>query len=156
LTSITMIVGIHHVAISVPDLDRALAFYGDLLGFEVVQRGEWDRDFPDGDRAIGLEQTSARMAMLEAPNAYLELWEYRNPPPEDRVSRPCDHGYPHMALQVRGIAEEYERLRAGGMTFVGEPVDFGRSSAIYGRDPFGNVIELYEIREAGIPQLPPR
>lgn len=148
-----MIVGIHHVAISVPDLDRALAFYRDLLGFEVVQQSGWDGDFADADRAIGLEGTAARMAMLKAANAFVELWQYQHPVPENRVSRPCDLGYPHMALQVRGMAEEYRRLRQGGMEFVGEPVDFGTSSAIYGRDPFGNVIELYEIRDRETPQL---
>lgn len=148
-----MIIGIHHVAVSVPDLDRALGFYRDVLGFEVVQEGAWDRDFPAADRAIGLAETSARMAMLRAPNAFLELWEYHNPPPADRTSRPCDYGYPHMALQVSGIAEEYARLKALGMEFAGDPVDFGSSSAIYGRDPFGNVIELYEIRDPAIAQL---
>jgi glyoxylase I family protein len=148
-----MIVGIHHVAISVPDIDRALAFYRDLLGFEVVQQSGWDGDFAAADRAIGLEGTAARMAMLKAANAFVELWEYRHPVPENLVSRPCDLGYPHMALQVRGMAEEYRRLRDGGMEFVGDPVDFGNSSAIYGRDPFGNVIELYEIRDPAIPQL---
>ena len=40
------------------------------------------------------------------------------------------------------------------MTFVGEVVHFGdTSSAIYGRDPFGNVIEIYEIKTADISQL---
>jgi len=148
-----MIVGIHHVAISVPDLDRALVFYRDVLGFEVVQQSGWDGDFPDADRAIGLPRTAARMAMLKAANAFVELWQYEHPVPENLVARPCDLGYPHMALQVRGIAEEYQRLKAGGMEFVGDPVDFGSSSAIYGRDPFGNVIELYEIRDPQIPQL---
>jgi len=148
-----MIVGIHHVAVSVPDLDQALAFYRDLLGFEVVQEGSWDRDHPLADRAIGLDQTAARMAMLKAANAYVELWEYRHPEPVDRRARPCDWGYPHFALQVRGIAEEYARLKAAGMTFAGDPVDFGTSSAIYGKDPFGNVIELYEIRSPDIAQL---
>jgi glyoxylase I family protein len=148
-----MIVGIHHVAISVPDLDQALSFYSDLLGFEVVQRSEFNGDFPQADRAIGLPNVAARMAMLKAPNTHVELWEYHSPMPDDRTARPCDLGYPNMALQVRGMAEEYERLKAGGMTFVGEPVDFGTSSAIYGRDPFGNVIELYEIRDPNIAQL---
>jgi len=148
-----MIVGIHHVAISVPDLDRALQFYRDLLGFEVVQESSWDGDSPNADRAIGLQGTAARMVMLKAANAFLELWQYRHPLPENRVARPCDHGYPHMALQVRGMAEEYQRLKAGGMEFVGDPVDFGTSSAIYGQDPFGNVIELYEIRDSRIAQL---
>jgi glyoxylase I family protein len=148
-----MIVGIHHVAVSVPDLDQALGFYRDLLGFEVVQEGSWNRDRPLADRAIGLDQTAARMAMLKAANAYLELWEYHHPEPADRRGRPCDWGYPHFALQVRDIGAEYARLTAGGMTFAGDPVDFGTSSAIYGKDPFGNVIELYEIRAPEIAQL---
>lgn len=151
-----MIVGLHHVAISVPDLERGLAFYRDLLGFEVVQRSDFDGTFTGADRAIGLAKVTARMAMLKTPNAFVELWEYRNPTPEDRTARPCDFGYPHMALQVRGIQDEYARLKAGGMSFVGEPVDFGTASAIYGRDPFGNVIELYEIRDPGIAQLDER
>ena len=148
-----MIVGIHHVAISVPDLAAGLAFYRDALGFAEVQTGDWDGDNPGTDRAIGMSETSARMAMLKAPNAHIELWEYRHPEPEDKRARPCDLGYPHFALQVDGIQDEYDRLAAAGMEFVGPPVDFGRSSAIYGRDPFGNVIELYEIRDPEISQL---
>ncbi len=148
-----MIVGLHHVSISVPDLERALEFYGDVLGFEAVQRSSFAGDAPLADRAIGLDGVNARMAMLKAPNAFLEIWEYHHPPPEDRRSRPCDHGYAHIALQVRGMADEYARLMAAGMTFVGPPVEFGRSSAIYGRDPFGNVIELYEIHDPAIAQL---
>ena len=149
-----MIVGIHHIALAVPDLDRALAFYCDVLGFACVQQGDWDRNFPLADRAVGLAGTSARMAMLEAANTYLEIWQYRHPEPEDRRARPCDFGYPHFALQVRDIQAEFERLRDAGMTFVADaPVDFGSTSAIYGKDPFGNIIELYEIRDPALPQL---
>ena len=40
------------------------------------------------------------------------------------------------------------------MTFVADgPVDFGTSSAVYGKDPFGNIIEIYEIRDPAIAQL---
>lgn len=148
-----MIVGIHHVAIGVPDFDRGLEFYCGLLGFEAVEKSAWDGDYPLADDAIGLEKTAAKMAMLKAPNAYIELWEYKNPAPDDRRARPCDYGYPHFCLQVRGIQEEYDRLCAGGMRFVGPPVDFGEMSAIYGEDPFGNVIELYEIRDPDRAQL---
>jgi glyoxylase I family protein len=73
-----------------------------------------------------------------------------NPPPDDRAVVTLTT---HFALQVDGIDAEYARLKAGGMTFVGDPVDFGVASAIYGRDPFGNVIELYEIRDERIAQL---
>jgi catechol-2,3-dioxygenase len=36
---------------------------------------------------------------------------------------------------------------------VGPPVDFGDTSAVYGQDPFGNVIEIYEIRNPERAQL---
>ena len=58
-----------------------------------------------------------------------------------------------MAIQVSDIEEEHRRLTAAGMCFVGPPVDFGDSSAVYGRDPFGNVIEIYEIRGSEKAQL---
>lgn len=92
--------------------------------------------------------------MLKGPNIYLELWQFVTPQPENRRSRPCDFGYPHFALQVDNIQEEYDRLQTHGMEFVGEVVQMKNgSSAIYGRDPSGNIIELYEIRSPDIAQL---
>ena len=52
-----------------------------------------------------------------------------------------------------GLAAEHARLSAAGMTFVGPPVDFGEAAAIYGRDPFGNVVELYELKTPDRAQL---
>ena len=148
-----MIVGLHHVAIGVSDFDTALTFYTEALGFEIVQQDEFDRD-EKADQAIGLNGVKARMAMLKAPNAFIELWQYSNPEPQDLRSRPCDFGYPHIALQVDDIQSEYDRLTAHGMEFVGDVVHFGDdASAIYGRDPCGNIIELYEIKTKDIAQL---
>jgi len=96
----------------------------------------------------------AKMAMLKTPNAYIELWQYANPAPKDLRSRPCDYGYPHVALQVDNIQQEYDRLKGHGMEFVGEVVHFeDKISAIYGRDPCGNLIELYEIKSDEFAQL---
>jgi glyoxylase I family protein len=148
-----MIVGIHHVALGVSDFDKALKFYTEALGFEVVQESEFD-NVPDVDAAVGLKNAKARMAMLKGPNAFLELWQYTNPEPKDLRSRPCDYGYPHIALQVDDIQSEYDRLQSHGMEFVGEVVHLSEdTSAIYGRDPCGNVIELYEIKSEEIAQL---
>ena len=148
-----MIVGIHHVAISVNDFPKALKFYTEGLGFEVVQESQFDSN-PLVDQTIGLRAAKAQMAMLKAPNAFIELWHYENPQPEDLRSRPCDYGYPHFALQVDDIEAEYERLQEHGMEFVGPVVHFDETSAaIYGRDPFGNIIELYELKNSKLPQL---
>lgn len=143
-----MIVGIHHIAVGVPDFDAGLAFYRDVLGFEEVQRSEFSGPNPPVEAAIGITKPSARMAMLRGGNAYIELWQYTEPPPQNLSARPNDYGYPHFALEVKDIQAEHARLSAAGMQFVGEPVEFGTSAAVYGQDPFGNVIEIYEIRDA--------
>ena len=148
-----MIVGIHHVALGVSDFQKALKFYTEGLGFEVVQQSQFENS-PPVDQAVGLKKAKARMAMLKGPNAFLELWKYENPEPKDLRSRPCDYGYPHFALQVDDIQAEFDRLKTHGMTFVGDVVNFGEtSSAIYGYDPCGNLIELYEIKTPDIAQL---
>ena len=148
-----MIVGMHHVAIGVSDLEVAVAFYTEAFHFEVVQTQEFDSN-PLVDSAIGLKNAAAKMAMLKTPNNFVELWQYKNPEQRDLRSDPNDLGYPHFALQVRDIDDEYERLKSCGMTFAGEPVHFSpETAAIYGRDPFGNLIELYQIETAAIPRL---
>lgn len=143
-----MIIGIHHVAIGVPDMERALEFYRDVLGFEEVERTEFAGANPPVEAAIGLKEPAAKMAMLRGGNAHIELWHYTAPEPADLRAQPNDYGYPHFALEVKDIDAEHARLSAAGMTFVGPPVEFGDSAAVYGRDPFGNVIEIYEIRNA--------
>ena len=77
-----MIIGIHHVAIGVSDLDAAVAFYAEAFHMLVVQRSEFDRR-ANVDQAIGLKDAKAKMAMLETSNAFIELWEYHNPEPRD-------------------------------------------------------------------------
>ena len=148
-----MIVGVHHIAIGVSDFDKGLKFYRDGLGFEVVQQSEI-RNNPAADRAIGITGVNARMAMLKGYNLHIELWQYQQPEPQDRISQPNDYGYPHMALQVDDIEAEYDRLASHGMRFVGPVEHFSAAaSAVYGRDPFGNVIELYEIKDPATAQL---
>ena len=141
-----MIVGLHHVAISVPDMEAATRFYVGVLGFHEAFAGEWD-DKPTNDRVIGVTGTAAKVKMLRAANAYVELWEYRSPTPAplDPAYSPADHGLAHICLQVTDIDAEHARLSAAGMTFHGPPVQLGANAAVYGRDPFGNIIEIYQV-----------
>jgi catechol 2,3-dioxygenase-like lactoylglutathione lyase family enzyme len=129
-------------------LDKALAFYRDVLGFDVVMEGGWKTGSAEADRIIGLGDTAAKFTMLSKGDSRIELFEYSSPAPKqaDPTRRVCDHGYTHICLEVEDIDSEYERLQAGGMTFHAPPPEaFGIMRAIYGRDPDGNVIELLEI-----------
>jgi catechol 2,3-dioxygenase-like lactoylglutathione lyase family enzyme len=142
-----MIRGIHHTAISTGNLDRALAFYRDLLGLDQVSDGGWPTGVEIADNITGLKDSSARLVMLTAGNAMIEIFEFQSPPPKQGdPNRPvCDHGITHICLGVTDIDAEYERLKAAGMVFHCPPQDLGPNSRVtYGRDPDGNVLELLQ------------
>jgi glyoxylase I family protein len=145
-----MINGLHHATIATHDFDRIVTFYCDVIGFKLVSRGGWEPGQPDIDAIVGLKQSSAKAAMLQAGNAFLEVFEYMTPrgaaPDQDRPVSDC--GFTHIGLNVVDIDAEYARLSANGMRFHAPPTDVGGSTlrATYGRDPDGNVIELVEVK----------
>lgn len=150
-----MIVGMHHVGLCVPDLDKAIGFYCGVLGMQDLWGGEANGDDDVMDRVIGLKKIKVRMRMIRAGASFIELWEYHNPVPKpiEPDYPPSDRGFTHIGLQVTDIEAEYQRLIAAGMTFVGPVVHLGPQSAVYGRDPFGNIVEIYEIFDPALPGL---
>ena len=141
-----MIKGIHHTAISTGDFERALAFYRDLLGFEMVSELNWPAGVELADAITGLEGSAARSAMLRASNSSIELFEFLSPAPKPGdPNRPvCDHGITHIAFEIDDLDAEYDRLKAAGMRFHCPPQNLGVSRVTYGRDPDGNVLELWQ------------
>lgn len=153
-----MIRGIHHVAITTPDIDRLIAFYRDDIGMEVMRDSGWSVGSDRIDTLVGLSGSSARTATLKLGNAYLELFEYMTPVghPGDPDRPVNDAGYTHFCLDVTDIDDEYERLVAAGMRFHCPPppasaIGSGNLRSTYGRDPDGNVIELQEILDPDYP-----
>jgi catechol 2,3-dioxygenase len=123
-------VDIGHVHLKVADLDRALAFYVGVLGFEVTTRF--------GDQA----------AFISAGGYHhhlgLNTWESKNGPPPARGTT----GLYHTAIRYpdrKTLADALRRLIDAGIPIDGAS-DHGVSEAIYLRDPDGNGVELYRDR----------
>lgn len=141
--------GIHHVAVSVPDLDAAEAFYCGVLGFEMAARYDFDAS-EQGDRILDLNNAAARSIMIKAGNLYLEVFEFLSPEPQAQNRRPvCDHGYTHIAFEVDDIERAYRALAEAGVRWHC-PIQEYKSDEewyqnAYGRDPFGNVVEVQQI-----------
>lgn len=121
---------IGHVHLRVGDLDRAVAFYRDVLGLDVMQR------------------FGARAAFLSADGYHhhvgLNTWESAGagPPP------PGHTGLYHLALLYPdrpALATAVARVVAAGVAITGK-ADHGVSEAVYLSDPDGNGIELYRDR----------
>jgi catechol 2,3-dioxygenase-like lactoylglutathione lyase family enzyme len=141
-----MLVGIHHTALSTPDVDRAVAFYRDLFGFEVAFDFAWDEGNRAFQRTHAAPETRGRVVMLERAGARLEVFEYAKPVPRQQPDPAgnADHGICHFAFEVKQIEAEVERLRRAGMRFLSDPVPQAYVKCCYGRDPDGNLIELIE------------
>lgn len=121
---------IGHVHLKVSDLDRAIAFYSGVLGFELTQRY--------GQQA----------AFLSAGGYHhhigLNTWESLGgtPPPAGHT------GLFHTAILYptrADLADALRRLTAAGIALDGAS-DHGVSEALYLRDPDGNGVELYHDR----------
>ena len=120
-------VRIGHVHLKVADIERSLAFYRDVLGFEVTQRYGPDAVFVS---AGGYHH-----------HIGLNTWESKGgaPPP------PGTTGLFHIAILYptrAALADALRRLRAAAIALDGAS-DHGVSEALYLRDPDGNGVELY-------------
>jgi len=146
--------GVWHFSFTVADLDRSVAFYRDLLGFELVHTQEQDNEYTR--RLVGLPDAVLRVAQLAVPGQPrgisthdLELVEYVRPRGTHRDGRICDPGAAHLALTVTDANGTYERLARAGVRFVSPPnsitagVNAG-GSACYFFDPDDIVLELLQ------------
>ena len=118
---------IGHVHLKVSDLDRAVAFYGDVLGFELRQRYGHQAAFMAADgyhHHIGLN-----------------TWESGGGPPPPRGTT----GLYHLAILYPTRADLGRALRRLLEHDVGldGASDHGVSEALYLHDPDGNGVELY-------------
>jgi catechol 2,3-dioxygenase len=120
-------VRIGHVHLKVADLERALGFYRDVLGFELTQR------------------FGSSAAFISAGGYHhhigLNTWESAggSPPP------PRSTGLYHLAIlyPTRALlADALRRTLQAGIELDGA-ADHGVSEALYLRDPDGNRLELY-------------
>ena len=143
-----MITSINHTGLTVSDLDRALAFYRDALGLEVVMQQEKEGGYLAA--ITGYPQAHVRMAHLATPGGgRLELFEYLEPRGSGRPLEPSTVGITHVCLVVEDVHEAHRRLVAAGAEPFSEPIeiDTGANAGAYGlyvRDPDGIVLELFQ------------
>jgi catechol 2,3-dioxygenase-like lactoylglutathione lyase family enzyme len=141
------VVGTHHTGFHVADLERSLAFYCELLGFEVVWRRVNCESYVR--HVVGYPAVELHQAMVRVPGSdhYLELMDYRSVEREAVDTAPSNPGTAHICLLVRGLRELYAVLVSRGVGAVSEPVpvtsgvNTGRL-VVYMIDPDGFRVEL--------------
>ena len=145
-----MILGLHHAAIAVPDLEAALRFYAGVLGFDVVDEANLPPGIDVLANAFGLDDAGCQVRMLAKGNSFIELFEFATAL-EGEAQRPVNRsGITHIALATDDPEADYARLEAEGVAFNAPLFGAAPSRFAYGRDPFGNVIELLEHHPDGV------
>ena len=139
----------HHTGIQVADLERSVAFYRDILGFELVfawnPRADYIRTM------VGYPDVDLHAAVLRMPNSdyFLEILEYRDVEKTPVDTRTANPGTAHIAFFTDDCDGLYAELTAKGVRSVSAPVTptIGPNKggrAVYMIDPDGIRVEFIQ------------
>jgi catechol 2,3-dioxygenase-like lactoylglutathione lyase family enzyme len=114
----------------VGDVERALRFYRDLLGFEVVE--QWGP-------AIAILSYDGAQVWLSGPQT-----SAAQPMPDG--TKPVPGGWNRIVVQVPDLEAEVGRLQAAGARFRNEVITGPGGKQVLVEDGEGNVVELFQSR----------
>ena len=119
-----MVSGIEHTAIASPDPRRLAQWYVDHLNFQINYQSASSNTF------FVKASDGSMIEIIESKTGLAGVPAMRDP------------GIRHMALTVTEFDAVYERLRAGGVQFLGEPEDKGGNRVVFFTDADGNILHL--------------
>jgi catechol 2,3-dioxygenase-like lactoylglutathione lyase family enzyme len=148
-TSKSKIISADHTGITVSNLERSLAFWRDVLGFELSHRPHQTGKL--ASEITGVAGAEISIAVLKGYGHKIELLEYLAPADRKRIDlRPCDVGSVHVAFTVNNLDAILSTIATSGWKAAGKPqtITVGPNTGkrvIYVRDPDGTTIELMEM-----------
>jgi len=144
---VKVVKAIRHAGIVVTDMDRAVAFYRDLLGLKEVANFVDEGEYID--TIIGLKNVKLWMIKLIAEDgSMIELLHYLSHPRRSLSNRNLnDAGCSHVAFTVEDLDKSYHRLLEAGVRFIDAPCvsPDGHAKVAFCQDPEGVFVELVEV-----------
>ncbi len=147
------IISADHTGITVSNLECSLAFWRDVLGFELSHHAHQTGEM--ASEITGVAGAELKLAVVKTPGGHkIELLEYLAPPQrKPRVDlRPCDVGSVHVALVVDDLDAILNAINASGWKAAGKPQTLrsgpnAGKQVVYVRDPDGTTIEFMQRPE---------
>jgi glyoxylase I family protein len=142
------IIAADHTGITVSNLGRSLAFWRDVLGFELSHRPHQTGEL--ASEITGVAGAEISIAVLKGYGHKIELLEYLSPADRKRIDlKPCDVGSVHVAFTVDNLDAIMNTIAASGWKAAGKPqtITVGPNTGkrvVYVRDPDGTTIEFME------------
>jgi catechol 2,3-dioxygenase-like lactoylglutathione lyase family enzyme len=142
------IIAADHTGFTVANLERSVAFWQDVLGFELSHRAHHTGDL--ASEVTGVPGADISIAVLKGYGHKIELLEYHAPADRKHVDlRPCDVGSVHIALIVDDLDTVLSMITASGWKAAGKPQTLksgpnAGKRVLYVRDPDGTTIEFMQ------------
>jgi glyoxylase I family protein len=147
------ILATNHTGITVSNLERSLAFWRDVLGFEFSHRAHQTGEL--AEQITGVPGAEISLVVLKAPGGHkIELLEYLAPNDRRHVDiRPCDVGSVHVAFTVENLDAVLNAIAASGWRTAGKPQTLrsgpnAGKRVIYVRDPDGTTVEFMQLPDS--------
>jgi len=141
-----MILNIRHVGIVVSNLENSIAFYKDLLGFEIVSKTDEPSLFID--KILGLKNSKLTTIKMRPHEGQMLELLYFNSHQNQIINKKklANNGLTHFALTVENLITTYNKLSDHGVEFINPPEKSPNGLAIvaFCTDPEGNYIELVQ------------
>jgi catechol 2,3-dioxygenase-like lactoylglutathione lyase family enzyme len=150
--------GMHHIGITVPDINEGIAFFKAVFGaVEVFRTGAFDVSEEFMERRLGTPaHTRIRDLVFLRCGAgtNVELFEYSGEDKSARPKRNSEIGGTHLCFEVEDVFDSAERLRAMGIEFLDGPntVTEGPLAGfnwIYFYSPWGQSLEIASFSKLG-------
>ena len=149
------IIAADHTGITVTNLERSLAFWRDVLGFELSHRAHQTGEL--AAEITGVAGAEIQLAVLKTPTGHkIELLEYLAPADRKHLRpQPCDIGSAHIALTVDDLDAVLSAIAPFGWNSGGNPqtLQSGPNAGrrvVYVRDTDGTTIEFMQPPSAKV------
>ena len=142
------IIAADHTGITVANLDRSLAFWRDVLGFELSHRAHHTEDL--ASEVTGVPGAEISLVVLKGYSHKIELLEYLAPSDRKHVDlQPCDVGSVHVAFTVDNLDAVLSTIAASGWKAAGNPKNLktgpnAGKRVVYVRDSNGTTVEFMQ------------
>lgn len=144
MTAVLDDVAFCHLVIGVTDMDRALAFYRDTLGMEVVFESLISGEPFDAVLHATRKQEGRVVGGLLG-GLMVELLSLGAGPPDHKPPRRGITGIHNFALSVTDLDDTYRRIVAAGCTPDQEPFEIEGVRMFFVKDPDGTAVEFIEL-----------
>ena len=143
-----MIQGYDHTSFTVADIDRAVVFWRDVMGFALADLSAREGDWLGS--VVGVPGARCRIAHLHGHGLHLEFIQYLEPLGTDVTGPPHRPGTAHLAFLVDDIERAARRMLESGASEQGRITRCGSGAAagclaVYLKDPNGVIVELVQL-----------